>query len=139
MSCSDGMSRYSILTFAEDSIIIKKQITLSKQLKLILLFCTIDQYKDQYIVLAEPGQICQEQGLSIIDTKEDCRSLLVFVQSQYPDMDGNTIYEEHRYEEYPKGCYFSIILGGLFFNNHLHGKSNNTGRQVCKNIKGKFL
>ena len=116
-----------------------KNLTLSKQFKLILLFRIKDRYADQYIVLADPGQTCQEQGLSIIDTKEDCRSLLVFVQSQYPDMDGNTIYEEHRYEEYPKGCYFSITLGGLFFNNHLHGKSNTTGRQVCKNIKGKFL
>ena len=88
--------------------------------------------------MVETGQTCQEQGLIIIDTKEECRSLLDFVRSQYPDMDGNTVYEETM-PVYPKGCYFSITLGGLFINNHPHGKSNTTGRQVCKNDKGKFL
>merc|ERR1712018_179791 len=77
--------------------------------------------------LTDPNTLCSDSvGKKSIETLEDCRNAVAFVQSIIPA----SFSQGEESPDYPKGCYRSG--GGLmFFNRHSSGHRQSSSREVC--------
>ena len=92
------------------------------------------------LVLTEVDEDCQYRGLIPIDSLSECTASILFIKTYYPGV--TTDISENKYEEtsgYPKGCYYYVKRGTVWFNTALFGSSNPKARAVCKQVEGSNL
>ena len=100
------------------------------------------------------NSICSKSKLDYVDTLEECKNAVPFVQQLYSDIPSEVI--NYTKPKYPKGCYaytkkdcgqlkgctISLDNGiklnrnnsyyGIYFNNHAVGGPYPNNRQVCR-------
>ena len=104
--------------------------------------------------MSTSNSICSESELGYVDTLEECKTAIPFLQQLYPDIPSQVI--NYTRENYPKGCYAYTKTAcshpkgcmirldnetkinrrnsyhGIYFNNHELGGPYPNNRQVCK-------
>ena len=78
---------------------------------------------------ATRGKLCSETGDVNVEDLTTCKEAskkLGYTFRGRSDMNN---------ADWPKGCYYSRYLGGVYFNHHTHGKRNPYTLQICKSVE----